>query len=316
MEHKLHFGIMTLQNLPWPTLLQRWRLLDASTFDSAWVADHFVSARLPNMLWLDGWTLLAALASQTRRIRLGPLVTTITYRNPAVLAKQALTLDHLSNGRLELGIGAGGNPADASMTGVPAWDTRERVDRFREFVELVDTLLRQETTTYAGRYYQVQDARMIPAPVQQPRPPPTLAALGPTTIKFAASYADVWNSYVLPPLSVQQALQTTKERVGILNDACAAAGRDPTTIRRSLLCWPLMPETPFDSLDAFRDFIGRYTEIGISEFIFYWMRDDLPTIGLDASWIPRSLDRATLEWLAAEAIPIVKADQRAAGTNA
>ena len=316
MERKLHFGIMTLQNIPWPTLLDRWRLLDASTFDSAWVADHFVTARLPNAPWLEGWTLLAALASQTRRIRLGPLVTTITYRNPAILAKQALTLDHISNGRLELGIGAGGNPADASMTGVPAWDTRERVGRFREFVELVDTMLRQETTTYAGRYYQVQEATIIAAAVQQPRPPITLAAPDRTTIKLAAKYADTWNSYVLPPLSVQDALQTTKERVAILNDACAAAGRDPATIRRSLLCWPLMPDTPFASLDAFRDFIGRYTEVGINAFIFYWLREDLPAIGADASWIPRSLDRATLEWLAAEAIPIVKADQSAADTNA
>ncbi len=316
MEHMLRFGIMTLQNIPWSTLLERWRLLDASTFDSAWVADHFVTGRLPTAPWLEGWTLLAALAGQTQRIRLGPMVTTITYRNPAVLAKQALTLDHISNGRLELGIGAGGNPADASMTGVPAWDTRERVGRFREFVELVDLLLRQETTTYAGRYYQVQDARMIPAPVQQPRPPLTLAALGPTTIRLAATYADVWNSYVLPPLSVHEALQTTKARVALLNDACVAAGRNPATIRRSLLCWPLMPDTPFASLDAFRDFIGRYTEIGINEFIFYWMREDLPAIGPDASWIPRSLDRATLEWLAAEAIPIVKADQSAADTKA
>ena len=157
---------------------------------------------------------------------------------------------------------------------------------------------------------------MIPPPVQQPRPSLTLAALGPTTIKLAATYADVWNSYVLPPLSAQEALQTTKERVGILNDACAAAGRDPSTIRRSLLCWPLMPDTPFASLDAFRDFIGRYTESGINEFIFYWMREDVHIVGLDASWIPRSLDQETLEWLAAEAIPIVRAEQKAADTNA
>ena len=316
MHRKLHFGIMTLQNIPWPTLLERWRLLDTSTFDSAWVADHFVTSRLPNAPWLEGWTLLAALAGHTRRIRLGPMVTTITYRNPAVLAKQALTVDHISNGRLELGIGAGGNPADQSMAGVPAWDTRERVGRFSEFVELVDTMLQQETTTYAGRYYQVQDAKMIPAPVQQPRPPLTLAALGRTTIKLAAKYADSWNSFVMPPSSVQEALETTKERIAMLHDACAALGRNPATIRRSLLCWPLMPDTPFDSLDAFRDFVGRYSEIGINEFIFYWMREDVSALGIDQSWIARSVDRATLEWLEAEAIPLVKGDHPAADTSA
>ncbi|HYN87547.1 MAG TPA: LLM class flavin-dependent oxidoreductase, partial [Ardenticatenaceae bacterium] len=200
-------------------------------------------------------------------------------------------------------------------TGVPAWDTRERVGRFREFVELVDTMLRQATTTYEGRYYQVQDARMIPAPVQQPRPPLTLGALGPTTIRLAARYADSWNSYVLPPAGVADALQMTKARVDLLRDACAAVGRDPATIRRSLLCWPLMPDTPFASLDAFRDFVGRYSEIGINEFIFYWMREDLPALGADQSWIERTLDRATLEWLAAEAIPKVKAEHLTAGTK-
>ena len=312
MTQDLRFGIMTLQNIAWPLLLERWQLLDSSTFDSAWVADHFVTSRLPRAPWLDGWTLLAALGSRTSRIRLGPMVTTITYHNPAVLAKQALTVDHISNGRLELGIGAGGNPADHTMTGVPLWDTKERAGRFREFVEIVDTLLREETTTYAGRHYRLEDAVMRPAPVQQPRPPLTLAALGPRTIALAAKHADAWNSFVMPPMSVAQALHVTKERVGRLEEACAGIGRDPATITRSLLCWPLMPDTPFDSLDAFADFVGRYREIGIGEFIFYWMREDLATIGADESWAARSLDRHTLEWLEAEAIPAVRGNAHAA----
>jgi alkanesulfonate monooxygenase SsuD/methylene tetrahydromethanopterin reductase-like flavin-dependent oxidoreductase (luciferase family) len=302
MARELRFGIMTLQNIPWSTLVERWKFLDGSSFDSAWVADHFVTSRLPNDPWFEGWTLLAALASQTSRIRLGTMVTTITYRNPALLAKQALTLDHIANGRLELGMGAGGNPADHTMTGVPMWDTKERVSRFREFVEIVDTMLRNEATSYEGHYYQVQDARMIPASVQRPRPPLTLAALGPTTIKVAARHADTWNSFVMPPITVEEALNLIRSRVAQLEDACVAIGRDPATIKRSLLAWPLMPDRPFESLDAFRDFVGRYAEIGIDEFIFYWMREEVLERG-QQDWVARSLDRARLEWLSDEVIP-------------
>jgi alkanesulfonate monooxygenase SsuD/methylene tetrahydromethanopterin reductase-like flavin-dependent oxidoreductase (luciferase family) len=305
---------MTLQVLPWPTLAQRWEVLDASGFDSAWVGDHFSLARLPGTPLFEGWTLLAALAARTARIRLGPMVTTITYRNPALLAKQALTLDHIADGRLELGIGAGGNPHDHAMTGVPAWEVKERVGRFREFVEIVDALLRQgpdhhETTTYTGRYYGVEGAALAPGSLQRPRPPLTLAALGRASITLAARYADTWNSFVMRPVSAADALTLTRDRSAMLEDACAAVNRDPTTIVRSLLSWPFMPETPFASLQAFRDFVGRYAEIGIEEFIFYWSREDVPLLAADADWAERSLDRATLDWLTVEAIPAVRADR-------
>jgi hypothetical protein len=110
-------------------------------------------------------------------------------------------------------------------------------------------------------------------------------------------------------MSATDALTLTKDRVAMLEDACTAVNRDPTAIVRSLLSWPFMPETPFASLQAFRDYIGRYAEIGIEEFIFYWSREDVPLLAADADWAERSLDRATLDWLAAEAIPAVRADR-------
>jgi len=107
MERGLRFGVITIQNVPWPTLVERWQYLDELGFDSAWVADHFTNHRERAEPWLECWTLLSALATYTGQIRIGTMVTNITFHNPAVLARQALTVDHVSGGRLELGIGAG-----------------------------------------------------------------------------------------------------------------------------------------------------------------------------------------------------------------
>ena len=235
------------------------------------------------------------------------MVTNISLHNLAVLAKQALTVDHVSGGRLELGVGAGGAPADHTMTGIPDWDPPERAARLREAVEIVDRMLRDEVTTYRGRYYQVEGAEMHPAPIQKPRPPLTVAALGLKTLRIAAEQADSWNSLVDPGLSVQQALETTRQRNEMLDEYCTQIGRDPGEISRSLLAWPFMPETPFDSDDAFHDFVGRYREVGIDEFIFYWLREEALEYGYDRSMVERSADRATLERLAGEVIPALRA---------
>jgi len=306
MTRELRFGVATLQNVPWNTLVERWQYLDELGFDSAWVADHFVNPFSPSEPFLEGWTLLSALATQTQRIRLGTMVTNSSLHNPAVLAKQALTVDHVSGGRLELGIGAGGAPPDHTMTGIPDYDPPERAARLREFTEIVDQLLRNEVTTYRGRYYQVEDAEMHPAPVQKPRPPLMIAALGPKTLRIAAEYADSWNFIPEEDLTPREALEQTAERNRMLDDYCAQIGRDPGEITRSLLAWPFMPETPFDSDDAFHEFIGRYREVGIDEFIFYWLREEALECGYDRSMVERSAGRATLERLAGEVIPALR----------
>jgi alkanesulfonate monooxygenase SsuD/methylene tetrahydromethanopterin reductase-like flavin-dependent oxidoreductase (luciferase family) len=153
MNHSLRFGIITIQNLDWPTMVEHWKHIEALGYDNVWVADHFLNGHAIEENWFDGWTLLAALATQTSKIRIGTLVTNIIYRNPAIIARQAQTLDHISRGRLELGIGAT-TERDPShpMTGVEVWGTPERVGRFREVVEIVDTMLRQDVTSYHRRY--------------------------------------------------------------------------------------------------------------------------------------------------------------------
>ena len=308
MTHPIRFGIMAMQNLPYPELAERWRYIESLGYDSAWVADHFVDPYVPNNHWYDGWTALAALAAQTSKIRIGAMVTNIIYRNPAVFAREALTVDHVSNGRVIVAIGAT-SERDPShkMTGVPMWQTPERARRFREFVEVVDRMLCNPTTDYEGQYYQIKDAAMSPSPIQKPRPPLTVAAHGPTTLKVAARCADVWNSYGKWNATPEEALVLTCERNQMLNECCAKIGRDPQTIRRSFLSG-LTGDKPFASLQAFHDFVGRYQEIGIDELIFYWIPEEghpvMPEKGLNGVCIT---NREMLERIATEAIPAIKA---------
>jgi len=298
MNHPLRFGIISLQDLPWPTLVEHWQHIESLGYDSLWIADHFVNPHNIDDNWFDGWSLLAALAAQTSTIRIGTLVTNIIYRNPAVLARQAQTLDHISNGRLELGIGAT-SERDPShgMTGVENWSTSERVKRFREIIEIVDHMLRNESTTFHGDYYQVTDARIKPPAIQKPRPPITIAAAGPSTLKIAAQYADSWNTFGGFGLSIQDNLAVTRQRSEMLDEFCAKLGRDPGEIRRSFLVG-LTQDTPFASLDAFFDCVGRLQELGFSEFIFYYDYHGLTP--------DKCMTREMLERIATEAIPALR----------
>lgn len=298
MSPPLRFGILTIQDRPWETLVEHWKHIESLGYDSIWVADHFVNPHHIEDPWFDGWTLLAGLASQTSKIRLGTLVTNIIYRNPALLARQALTLDHISNGRLELGIGAT-SASDPShpMTGVEVWPAAQRVQRFLEKIEILDQMLRNEITNYQGRFYTVANAYMRPVTIQKPRPPLTVAAAGTSTLKIAARYADAWNTFGGFNLSPQEAITLTRQRSEMLDQYCAEIGRAPAEITRSFLVG-ITADTPFASLDAFYDLIGRLYELGFSEFIFYY---DYPFMPPD-----RCMDRQMLERIAVEAIPAIR----------
>ncbi len=260
MPQPAQFGIVRNQNLPWESMVRHWQTFEELGFDSIWHADHYQRPSIPAAPFLEGWTLLAALALKTTRPRIGILVTSNTFRHPPLLAKQAVTVDHISHGRMELGIGTGWFQPEHERFGVPFPETGELVARFQEAVVLIDKLLTQDVTTFEGEYYQVHDAPFRPRPVQRPRPPLTLGAHGPRMLRFAARYADRWNSH--------GSTAEIKERNDRLDEACAAIGRDPDAIIRSLYGWTIpMGVDPWSSPDAFADVVGRYREAGMSEFL-------------------------------------------------
>ncbi len=267
MPQPLRFGICTDQNQPWDIVVERWQLFEKMGFDSVWDCDHWVQPSKPSGPYFEAWTLLAALAARTERIRIGVLVSCNTFRHPAILAKEAVTIDHVSHGRLELGLGAGWYVPEHEMLGIEFPTAGELVGRFREAVEIVDQLMRNEYTTYEGKYYQLHEAAFRPAPVQQPRIPLTLGAKGPRMLEIVARYGDAWNSSGSP--------EEMAERNKILDEKCHKIGRNPEEIVRGMYGWAaIMPDDPWQSVDAFQECIGRYREAGVNEFIIDQPRDE------------------------------------------
>lgn len=282
----LRFGICTDQNLPWTTLRDHWKYYEELGFESLWDCDHYQQPSKPGGPYFEGWTLLAALAAETTKARIGVLVSCNTFRHPALVAKMAATIDHVSNGRLDVGLGAGWYEPEHIAFGIPFPEPATLVSQFRESVEIIDSMLRNEHTTYAGVHYQLSDAPSRPQSVQRPRPPLTLGAHGPKMLGIVAKHADRWNSHG----SVEQ----IGERNKILDEHCNRIGRDPAEITRSLYGWAsLMPQDPWASAAAFEAMLDAYTAVGINEFI------------IDA---PRADQFAVLERVAGELLPLYKKD--------
>ncbi|MFN8526394.1 MAG: TIGR03560 family F420-dependent LLM class oxidoreductase [Chloroflexota bacterium] len=267
MPRPRRFGICTDQNMSWETTVERWQYFEQLGFDSIWDCDHYTQPSRPQGPYFEGWSLLAGLAARTTRIRIGCLVTCNTFRHPALVAKMAVTVDHISNGRLELGLGAGWYVPEHTAYGIPFPEPPQLVGMFSEAVEVIDTLLRNEIVTYSGSHYQLQDAVFRPGPLQKPRPPFTIGGHRPRMLRIVAQYADAWNSF--------GTVQEIRERNAILDEQCAAVGRDPAEIYRGLYGWAsMMQSDPFNSPAAFEDMVEAYSEAGINEFIIDQPRPD------------------------------------------
>lgn len=260
-------GLCTDQNLPWETMRDRWRYYEELGIESLWDCDHYMQPSNPTGPYFEGWTLLSALAGATSSSRIGILVSCNTFRHPALAAKQAITIDHVSGGRVEVGLGAGWYVPEHRAFGLAFPEPPELVARFREAVEVVDSMLRQEQTTYPGTYYTLDNAPSRPRPVQQPRPPLTLGAHGRRMLRIVAEYADRWNSH--------GTVEEIRQRNEVLNEHCAVIGRNPSEIVRSLYGWAsLMPIDPWQSVDAYDEVTGQYMAVGIEEFILDAPRED------------------------------------------
>ena len=258
------------QHAPLAQLGKRWRRADKLGFDVLWNVDTVVEPDRPRHMMFDGPTTLAVMAMQTSNARIGTLVSSLYFRSPVTLAKATTTLDHLSGGRIEVALGVGDPSAGEGASGV-AWSAGERVARFSEFLELTDMLLQQEVTTYEGRFYACTEAETIPLPLQRPRPPITVAAHGPKMLRIAARYADGWSSWGGYEIETEDDFyRVTRDRSSRFDDLCTDVGRDPRAIRHSLVCFP--PLTPWESVEYFRDMVGRFGDVGIDEFVLYWPR--------------------------------------------
>jgi F420-dependent oxidoreductase-like protein len=251
---------VTEQAHPWPRLVERWQEAEELGFDTAWVIDHLMSDQ--DRPYYEAWTLLAGLAAVTTRIRLGVMVTGNTYRNPALLAKEAVTVDHISGGRLELGLGAGWWEREHDAYGYDFPGPGELVDRLDEAVRIIEELQRNERTTFEGRYYRLDDAPFTPKPIQQPRLPLLIGGRRPRMLRLVARYADGWNTR----RPVEEAAEMSRR----LDEHCREIGRDPATLVRSVL--PAIDV--FTSLDDVRNLVDAYAEIGFTDFVF--VRPDDP----------------------------------------
>lgn len=218
----MEFSVQTgQQNIEWAELLSTWERLEALGFDGAWCHDHFIPAGTRDVdgPCMDGWTTLAALAARVPRLRLGTLVTSNTFRNPAHLAKVATTVDHISEGRLNLGIGGGWFETEHTAYGFDLGTPGSRLDRLEEALQVIRLLWSgEDRVSFDGKYYRLEDAPMVPMPVQQPHPPIWVGGSGPNrTLRLVAQYADAWNG--LGPLPLLQ------ERIERLRQHCNDVGR-------------------------------------------------------------------------------------------
>jgi alkanesulfonate monooxygenase SsuD/methylene tetrahydromethanopterin reductase-like flavin-dependent oxidoreductase (luciferase family) len=242
--------------------------MEDTEFDIAWIGDTLGDWRDRSAPLLDAWVTLGALTSETEDLELGMMVTNLSWRDPVQVARFAMSVDQLSNGRFNLGLGCG-QLDDQLMVGRPVFEmaAKERVDRLEEGTEVIDRLLRQDTSDFNGRFTQYENAAMAPGCVQKPRLPIALAGNGPRITKLAARTADTWNAYI-DVTDVDEFHGQMVERTAMLDDYLAEIGRDPDSLTRSLLAFD-------EAFDAWSDpgaipgLVDKFAPLGFTDFIFY-----------------------------------------------
>lgn len=257
----LRFGIVLGQRAPWPELADRAREVEALGFDTLYVVDHFYGLRDVADPTHEAYTILAGFALVTARVRLGVMVCGNTYRNPAFLLKQAVTVDQMSGGRVDFGVGAGWLEREHEAYGFPFPTAGERVAMFTEALEIWDLLQREERTTYDGRFYQLLDAPFAPKPVQ-PRLPVLIGASLPRMLRLTARHADIWNARGAPAEAAAGNARLTA--------LCREIGRDPATILRGVS--PIL--NLLASPAAFAEGVAAYRAAGFADFQIPWPRTD------------------------------------------
>lgn len=283
---RLHFGIKTTQYAPYEDILRVW--LEADTIPSiehAWLFDHPMPIMRadPSGPCLDGWTLLAALAAQTKRLRIGLMVASNTNQTPPLLAKRAATLDIISHGRLEFGIGAGGVEREHTAYGTDLFPPAERVRRLGEACQIIRRMWTERVVDFEGRYYQFREIYCEPKPVQKPTPPFVIGGVGEQlTLRVVARHADVWN-YPRYPLGTVEEFQQKSQ---IVDRYCAEIGRDPASIMRSVQ----FIFDPGEDVMTTRQTIQAFVEAGATHLVL----------------ASRKLDQGIAHWISEEIIEPIR----------
>lgn len=272
----MHFSFWPNPAQSFETVTDLCRHAEATGWDGVWYADHFMpNAEDTSRPWPECWTTLSALAMAVPRIRLGTLVIGNTYRHPAVLAKMAATLDHVSGGRLVLGLGAGWQENEHLQYGIPFHTVGERLARLDEACEVITRLYRDEKSNFDGRYYQLRDASLEPKPLQDPLPLLIGGGGEKVTLRIAAKWAHEWNVWGTP--------ETLAHKISVLEQHCRDLDRDAGTIRKSAQALVFMGEDPdwlasmrerpspmatmVGTPSELRDQVAAYADAGVDELI-------------------------------------------------
>lgn len=292
MAHPIRFGVQTgQQNATWQQIEETWVKADALGYDSLWAYDHFYPIFTePTGPCFEGWSLIGALAKSTKRARIGHLVNGNTYRNPCVLAKSATTVDHISGGRLNLGIGAGWFEYEHQSLGIDFKTVRGRLEALDEACQILKGMFEQEKFTLDGKHYQVKDAMCVPKPLQSPRPPIMIGGTGrKVLLRLVAEHADMWNANKTP--------DEMGELIDVIRRHGELVGRDTSAIENTVMM-PLGYKAPKDkadflctvvagmlettpekarqaimlgSKDECLETVERYRKVGVTHFIFMLM---------------------------------------------
>ncbi len=283
----MRVGLVILPSDRWEEARHQWEWADAAGFSTAWTYDHIRWGGMPDGPWHAAVPVLAAAAGVTRRIRIGTLVATPNFRHPVTLARDALALDDLSEGRLDLGVGPGSAGPDATALGQAEWSVHERMDRFEEFLQILQPILdggADTRTTFTGRYYASAETPSTPGAVQTPFPL-TVAAGGRRGLALAARHARQWVT-IGPtgpgPRTDKSILAAVRAQTALLESACTAHGRDPVTIGKVLLWTPV--ETVMTSVGQFEDLAAPYEALGFDQLVLHHPQQTGPYRGSLAAY--------------------------------
>lgn len=274
----MRIGVLVMPTDPWLQAVDTVKRLEVLGYHHVWIYDHLSWQRYRDRPWHATYPWLTGLAAHTKRIRLGTMVSNLNLRHPLTLAKDAMTVDHISGGRFILGLGAGGIGFDATVLGQPKLTPAQRVERLSEATALIDGLLTGKIHDHTGRFYQISGARLLPGCIQQPRLPLAIAAGRPQSLRVAAEYGDAWITYgdtTYRDSSADGTERIVAQQSKQLDDHCAAIGRDPTELDRIYLIGNTAAR-PLSGLSAFENLLARYSDLGFTDVVFHMPRLDDP----------------------------------------